>query len=305
MSVLVVGSMAYDSVETPYARVENALGGSATFFSAAASFFTPVHLVAVVGEDFNTAEIDFLVQRGVSLDGLTVEKGKTFRWKGRYLANMIDRETLDTQLNVFENFNPNLPESYRDDQVVFLANIHPELQHHVAQQVRNARFVAMDTMNFWISGTPESLRRTLTVADALMINDSEVRDLSGDSNLLTGAQKIQAMGPRTLIIKKGEHGALLIHESSLFSCPAFPVTEVFDPTGAGDTFAGGFMGYLAMKNDFSAETMRTAMVFATALASFSVEGFSVDRLRTIEKADINNRVKRLYEMTRFQIEILP
>ncbi|HNR66758.1 MAG TPA: PfkB family carbohydrate kinase [bacterium] len=304
MALLVVGSVAYDSVETPYDRVEDALGGSATFFSAAASFFTPVHLVAVVGSDFQTAQVDFLRERGVDFSGLTIEEGKTFRWKGRYLENMVDRETIETQLNVFQDFNPILPASFCDDATVFLANIGPELQYHVVRQMHRPQFIAMDTMNYWIQGAPQELRRTLATVDALLINDSEVRELSGETSLLKGVKKIQTMGPKTLVVKKGENGAMLFHESDLFVCPAFPVDRVFDPTGAGDTFAGGFMGTISMKNDFSVATLRQAMVFATALASFAVEGFGVDRLRTLQKAAINQRVQRLYEMTHFELESL-
>lgn len=299
MSLLVVGSMAYDDIETPRAQVQDALGGSATFFSTAASYFSPVNLVAVVGEDFKHEAIAFLRDRGVDLDGLTTETGKTFRWKGRYLANMNDRETIYTHLNVFETFNPVLPEKYRDSEFVFLANISPELQYHVMTQVRKPKFVAMDTMNFWITGSLESLRRTLGVVDALLINDSEVKMLSEEDNLFIAARRVQAMGPRTLIIKKGEHGALLVHGQSYFQCPAFPVESLNDPTGAGDTFAGGFMGYLAMSGDVTEENLRRAVVFGSALASFCVEDFSIGRLQSLSKAEIIARVEALRQMTCF------
>lgn len=290
--------MAYDSVETPFAKIDDALGGSATFFSAAASFFIPVNLVAVVGQDFNHSEIDFLRQRGVDLTGLKTEPGKTFRWKGRYLDNMNDRETIDTQLNVFEKFTPVIPENYQSSEYVFLANIQPELQHHVMQQVRQPKFVAMDTMNFWITGALDSLRKILSRVDALIINDSEVKLLSGETNLFIGAQKIQKLGPHILIIKKGEHGAILMQGDSYFIFPAYPVTRLFDPTGAGDTFAGAFMGYLAMRDQIDDDNLRKAMVVATAMASFVVESFSVERLKNLSKMEITERIKFLLELVR-------
>jgi sugar/nucleoside kinase (ribokinase family) len=299
MSLLVVGSVAYDSIETPNAKVDEALGGSATFFSAAASYFAPVSLVAVVGEDFRHDQVDFLRQRQVDLEGLTTERGKTFRWKGRYLENMNDRETLYTHLNVFESFNPVLPEKYRNCSYVFLANISPDLQYHVIDQVHQPKFVAMDTMNFWISGTPEALRRTLARVNALLINDSEVKQLSGEDNIFAGIRTIQSWGPQILIVKKGEHGALMANGGDYFYCPAYPVTTLFDPTGAGDTFAGGFMGYLAMTDSLSRENLRRAVVFGNALASFCVEDFSVGRLTALTRSDIDARVTALRQMTEF------
>ncbi|HOY45044.1 MAG TPA: PfkB family carbohydrate kinase [bacterium] len=300
MSLLVVGSMAYDDVITPAAEARDALGGSATFFAAAASYFTPVNLVAVVGEDFKHEEIAFLRERGVDLDGLTVEAGKTFRWKGRYLANMNDRETIYTHLNVFERFDPRLPELYRESEFVFLANISPALQHSVISQVHRPKFVAMDTMNFWITGAPDALRETLKLVDALVVNDSEVRELSGEDNLIIASRLVQQMGPRTLIIKKGEHGALMVHGESYFFCPAFPVARLKDPTGAGDTFAGGLMGYLALSGKVTEENLRRAVVFGTALASFAVEDFSCNRLRSLDRKEILGRVDALRAMTRFE-----
>ncbi len=296
MSLLVVGSMAYDSVETPAAKIDNALGGSATFFSAAASYFAPVNLVAVVGEDFNFKDIEFLQNKNVDLTGLTTEPGKTFRWAGKYLANMNDRETLDTQLNVFEHFNPVLPDKFKDSEYVFLANINPDLQYNVIQQVKNPKFVAMDTMNFWITGFLPDLKKTLSVVDALVINDSEVRLLSGQDNLFKGAKIIQNMGPRILIIKKGEHGSMLIHRDSYFSCPAIPVENLFEPTGAGDTFAGGFMGYLTMTGDISNDNLRRAVLMGTIMASFAVEDFSVNRLKELPKTEIQQRIKTLLDL---------
>jgi len=300
MSVLVVGSMAYDSVETPFAKVDDTLGGSATFFAAAASYFAPVNLVAVVGDDFNFADIDFFKNKPVDLEGLKTEPGKTFRWSGKYLNNMNDRETLDTQLNVFEKFNPVLPQKYRNSEYVFLANINPDLQYNVVQQVHKPKFVAMDTMNFWINDYLPDLKRTLKVVDALVINDSEVKLLSGNSNIFKGAKIIQEMGPKTLIIKKGEHGAILIHNNAYFNCPAIPVEDLFDPTGAGDTFAGGFMGYLAMTDKVNLDTLKRAMIMGTVMASFLVEDFSVNRIKDLSKAEIQARAKVL--LTLMQVE---
>jgi sugar/nucleoside kinase (ribokinase family) len=296
MSLLVVGSMAYDAIETPYAKIAKALGGSAMFFSAAARYFCPVNLVAVVGDDFAHKDIEFLQQHNVDLDGLTVEKGETFMWSGKYLDNMMDRETIFTRLGVFESFKPVLPAKYVKSEFIFLANIQPSLQQQVVQQVERPKFVAMDTMNYWITGTPDDLRRTLRVVDALTINDSEVRQLSGENNIFTGAKKIQSMGPRTLIIKKGEHGSILIHNDSYFACPALPVENLFDPTGAGDTFAGGFMGYLAQAGVIDEINLRRAIAMGTVMASFCVEQFSADRLKDLKAAEIRERASRLLRL---------
>ena len=302
MSVLVVGSVAYDSVETPYGKVEDALGGSAMFFSAAASFFSPVRLVAVVGEDFGQ-ELAFLEQRGVDLKGLSVEKGKTFRWGGKYLQNMNDRETLYTHLNVFETFNPVIPKEYQDSDYVFLANIQPELQYSVVEQVQNPKLVVMDTMNFWISGSLPALKKILSVVDVLVINDSEARELAEEQNLFQAARVIRDFGPKILVIKKGEHGALLIHEDSYFFLPAYPVESLRDPTGAGDTFAGGFVGYLAMTNNVTNANLRRAVVYGSVMASFLVEDFSVDRLRNLSKREVSERVAMFREITNFEVDI--
>jgi sugar/nucleoside kinase (ribokinase family) len=293
MSLLVVGSVAYDSIETPFDKVEDALGGSATYFSAVASFFSPVNLVAVVGEDYEHEKIAFLKDRGVNFDGLTTEPGETFRWSGKYLSNMNERETIYTKLNVFETFNPILPETYKKSDYVFLANIVPALQTSVINQVNNAKFVAMDTMNLWIDIALDDLKKTLAQVDMLIINDSEVQLLSGEHNIFKGAKVIQQMGPKMLIIKKGEHGAILAHDDSYFMCPAFPVENLFDPTGAGDTFAGGLMGYLAMKDEINDTTLRQGIIVATALASFCVEAFSIDRLRELTPALITERIEKL------------
>lgn len=296
MSLLVVGSMAYDSVETPFDKRDNALGGSAMFFSTAAGYFSPVNLVAVVGSDFNHSDIAFLRDKNVNLAGLTTEEGETFRWGGKYLPNMIDRETLFTKLGVFEHFNPVLPEKYKESDYIFLANIQPDLQYNVMQQVKKPKFVAMDTMNFWITGTPDELKKTLTVVDALVINDSEVRLLSGADNIFVGARIIQDMGPKTVIVKKGEHGSILIHKDSCFACPALPVEKLFDPTGAGDTFAGGFMGYLSHVDQITDATLRRAIVMGTVMASFCVESFSADRLKALTNEEIKTRVTQLLRL---------
>ena len=300
MSLLVVGSMAYDSVETPFDKRDNALGGSAMLFSTAASYFSPVNLVAVVGTDFDQSDIDFLREKNVDLNGLTVEEGDTFRWGGKYLDNMIDRETLFTKLGVFEHFKPELPESYQQSDYIFLANIQPDLQYNVMQQVKKPKFVAMDTMNFWITGTPDDLKKTLSVVDALVINDSEVRLLSGVDNIFAGARIIQDMGPKTLIIKKGEHGSILIHKDSYFACPALPIENLFDPTGAGDTFAGGFMGYLSHVDEINSANLRRAIVMGTVMASFCVGSFSADRLKSLTNDDIKNRAQQLMQLISVQ-----
>ena len=272
------------------------------FFSAAASFFSPVRLVAVVGEDFGQ-DLAFLEQRGVDLKGLTVEKGKTFRWGGKYLQNMNDRETLYTHLNVFETFNPVIPKEYQDSDYVFLANIQPELQYNVVEQVNNPKLVVMDTMNFWISGSLPALKKNLSVVDVLVINDSEARELAEEQNLFQAARVIRDFGPKILVIKKGEHGALLIHEDSYFFLPAYPVESLRDPTGAGDTFAGGFVGYLAMTNNVTNANLRRAVVYGSVMASFLVEDFSVDRLRNLSKREVSERVAMFREITNFEVDI--
>ena len=299
MSVLVVGSVAYDSVETPKGRVDNALGGSATFFSTAASLFTRPSLVAVVGEDFREEDVRYLRSRDIDLEGLQTVPGRTFRWGGRYHTSMNNRDTLFTELNVFESFSPELPESYRDAKYVFLGNIAPELQLRVLDQVKEPRFVACDTMNFWISGQRDALVRLLSNVDALVINDEEALQLSGAATVLSAAAKIQEMGPRVVIIKRGEHGALMFNEDDTFYTPAYPLESVVDPTGAGDTFAGGLMGYLAKTEDLSVEGMRAAVVVGTLMASFCVEGFSVSRLQTVERDQVLARYRELANLTRF------
>ena len=300
MSVLVVGSVALDSVETPFGKVEDALGGSATFFSAAASYFTHVNVVAVVGEDFPHDQIKFLKNRSVNFDGLVTKHGKTFRWGGKYDFDVNQRETLFTHLNVFEDFDPVLPDHYKSTPYLFLANIQPDLQLKVLQKMNRPKLVVMDTMNFWIEGTPDSLKKVLEQIDILIVNDSEVRQLAETPNLFAGAKKIQQMGPKILVIKKGEHGALLVQNGNYFWAPAYPLEELQDPTGAGDTFAGGFVGYLAKVDDYSNKNLRKAVIYGSTLASFCVEKFSLEKLKNLSHEEIENRYQQFVEMTRIE-----
>ncbi len=300
MSLLVVGSVALDTVETPFGRAEDALGGSATFFSAAASLFHPVQVVAVVGGDYPLPALDFLRQRGVDLSGVAQKEGESFRWSGVYSYDLNARETLETRLGVFADFQPELPPAFQDAEWVFLGNIDPELQLHVLDQVRAPRLVACDTMNLWIETRREALLRLLGRVDLLLVNDAEARQLSGEYNLLRAARWIQAHGPRFVIVKKGEHGAILFMRSGIFFAPGYPLEEVFDPTGAGDSFAGGFMGYLAHAGSTEPDELKRAMIYGSALGSFAVERFSVDRLRTLESTEIFERVRAFREMTAFE-----
>jgi sugar/nucleoside kinase (ribokinase family) len=300
MSLLVVGSVALDSVETPFGLKEDVLGGSATYFSTSAAFFTSVKMVAVVGEDFPQAHLDFLQSRGVDLEGITKEKGRTFRWKGRYGWQLNEAETLDTQLNVLQTFAPKLPERYRDSQFVFLGNIHPELQSQVVDQVKAPKLVAADTMNFWINGSRPALLKTLKRVNLLFVNDAEARQLSGEHNIVRAARAILAMGPQRIVVKRGEYGALLFDQEHIFACPALPLADVFDPTGAGDTFAGGFMGTLATSERMDSEVLRRAMVMGSVMASFTVEKFSLERLREVNRADIRVRFGEFKRLTHFE-----
>lgn len=289
MSLLVVGSVALDSVETPFGKREDALGGSATFFSTAASLFSPVKLVAVVGEDFPNEHVEFLKSRKVDLTGLTKAPGKTFRWKGRYTYELNEAHTLDTQLNVFATFAPELPAAYRESEFVFLGNIDPELQGRVLDQVKKPKLVAADTMNFWIRGKKKELLKTLERVDLLFVNDAEARELAGESNIVKAAKAIQKMGPKRVAIKRGEYGAMLFDHGHLCAAPALPLEDVFDPTGAGDSFAGGFMGHVAHKGDLEPKTLRQALAIGTVVASFTVEKFSLDRLREVTKEEVRSR----------------
>tara|TARA_B100001123_G_scaffold162304_1_gene187204 strand:+ start:4206 stop:5117 length:912 start_codon:yes stop_codon:yes gene_type:complete len=298
--ILTVGSVAFDSLKTPFGERSRIVGGAATYFSVAASFFTDVRLVAVVGEDFGETEMEVFGGRRVDLAGLQRVDGETFRWKGEYSSDLNSRETIYTHLNVFESFQPTLPESYRPTPFVFLANIHPALQLDVLDQVEAPRFVASDTMNFWIEGTPDELRKVLTRVDALVINDEEARQLSGEANLVKAARAIQGMGPKLLIIKRGEYGVLMTREEGFFAAPAMPLEDVADPTGAGDTFAGGFMGYLASADEVTEAVVIRAIIAGSALASFAVEDFGLDRLLRLTPEELQSRFDYFKRLTHFE-----
>lgn len=303
MSLLVVGSVALDSIETPFGSVDDTLGGAATFFGAAASFFCPVQLVGVVGDDFPMEALAFLEERGVDLRGLDRRPGESFRWSGVYSYDLNDRETRETRLGVFADFSPTIPQEFRDAQWIFLGNIDPELQLDVLDQVRAPRLVACDTMNYWIDGKREALLRLLARVDMILVNDAEARELSGDYNLLRAARWIQAHGPSVVVVKKGEHGAILFNRDFVFFAPGFPLEEVFDPTGAGDAFAGGFLGYLARAGEVDPAHLRRAMIHGSALGSFAVERFGVDRFRDLTTAQIEERVQLFRDMTAFEIAV--
>ena len=302
MSLLVVGSVAFDAIETPHGKVGRTLGGAATYFAMAASYFTPVRVVGIVGDDFTEEDEAAFHGRRIELTGLEHAPGKTFFWSGRYGQNMNERTTLATDLNVFAKFNPTLPPSYRNSSFVFLGNIDPVLQRSVLKQVRTKpKVVGLDTMNYWITGTPEELRETLKQTHILMINDEETRQLSGERNLLHAAKRIFEMGPSTLVIKRGEHGALMVHKEFLFHAPAFPLEEVHDPTGAGDSFAGGFMGYLAGMGRVNEQALRRAMIYGSVLGSFAVERFGVERLTHLTRREITARARRFSDLTSFHL----
>jgi sugar/nucleoside kinase (ribokinase family) len=304
MSLLVVGSVALDSIETPFGRVQDALGGSATFFSAAASLYSAVQLVGVIGDDFPEQQLEFLAARGVDLAGLERCEGESFRWSGVYSYDLNSRETLETRLGVFADFQPRIPDGFRDAEWIFLGNIDPVLQCEVLEQVRAPRLIACDTMNFWIDGKRGDLMRLLERVDLLMVNDSEARQLSGDHNLLRAARWIQAHGPDMVIIKKGEHGAILFTREFSFYAPGFPLEEIFDPTGAGDAFAGGFMGYLARAGSLDATHLRRAMIVGSAMGSFAVERFGLDRFRDLTTREVHERVCLFRELTAFEQPVL-
>jgi sugar/nucleoside kinase (ribokinase family) len=302
MSLLVVGSVAFDAIETPHGKVDRTLGGAASYFALAASHFVPVRMVAIVGDDFTREYTAVFHGRKIDLSGLTHATGKTFFWAGRYSQNMNERTTLATELNVFADFNPTLPDSYLDSKHIFLANIAPGLQRSVLKQVNGKpRMVGLDTMNYWIEGSNAELRETLKHVDILTINDDETRQLTGEHNLLRASRHVFKLGPRILIIKRGEHGALMVHPKFIFSVPAFPLEEVRDPTGAGDTFAGGFMGYLSSVGSISEQNLRRAMVYGSVLASFTVERFGVERLAKVTRREINARARRFAKLTSFKL----
>lgn len=299
MNLTVVGSVALDTVETPWGKNEDGLGGAATYFSIAAANFTEVHLVGIVGEDFPKEHITLLEGRDINLDGLEHAQGKTFRWSGRYHEDVNQRDTLDTQLNVFENFHPVLPEAAKQAPYLFLANIHPALQLEVLEQA-NPKFTGMDTMNLWIDMTREELDKVLTRIDCLIINDGEIKMLTGESNVIKGARLIvKEFGPRIVVAKKGEHGAVLVTASDIFVAPAMPLENVVDPTGAGDSFAGGFMGYLANQNCTDFDALRQAVVHGTVVAAYTCEAFGPERLIAIGEGDIKERVSEFRSIVSF------
>ena len=300
MSILVVGSVALDSIKTPFGQVKDAMGGSATYFSISASFFAPVNLVAVIGEDFPQYYIKLLDRENIDLEGLKKEEGKSFLYIGEYGYDLNQRTTLDTQLNVFEHFSPQLPDKYRQEPYVFLANIDPELQLQVLQQVSSPQLIACDTMNFWIENKPRELRDVLQKANILLINDFEARELAEEHNLIKAAHKIIKMGPHCLVIKRGEYGALMCSEDGFFWAPAYPLENVQDPTGAGDCFAGGFIGYLAKTLNLSHAAFRRATIFGSVMASFCVEDFSINHLNKITLKEIEARFKEFKKLSHFE-----
>jgi sugar/nucleoside kinase (ribokinase family) len=302
VSLLVVGSVAFDGLESPYGKVERTVGGAATYFAVAASFFTPVHLVAIVGDDFSDSDCEVFRGRRIDCEGLERAPGKTFFWAGRYSENLNERVTLTTELNVFADFKPRLPERYRESKYVFLANIAPDLQRDVLHQVKKRpKIAALDTMNYWIERTNADLQETLRHVDILMINDAETRQLSNEHNLLRAARRIFKMGPSTLVVKRGEYGAMMVDKRGVFCVPAFPLEEPHDPTGAGDSFAGGFMGYLAAAGSKTDATLRRAMVYGSVMGSFTVEKFGLDRLRTLKRGEIHARARHFGKLTQFSL----
>ncbi len=302
MKLLAVGSIALDSVETPFGSTADALGGSAIFFGYAAAFFHPVQVVGVIGDDFPEEELDRMAARGIDVTGVERAAGESFRWKGKYSYDLQNRETLDTRLGVFANFDPKLPDAYREAKLVFLGNIDPQLQLRVLDQVDKPEFVACDTMNYWIEGQPDTLMQLLKRIDVLMVNDAEARQLSGDWNIYRAARWIRERGPKMVIIKQGEYGAVLVDDTGIFYVPAFPLEEVYDPTGAGDAFAGGFMGHLARTGDLSQANMRRAMVFGSTTGSFCVERFSVQRFQEVGVAEITARARSFGDLVHFDTD---
>ena len=305
MSLIVVGSMAFDAIETPFGKSDKIVGGAATYIAWCASNFTSVNQISVIGGDFPQEELDALTARGVSLDGVEIKKDeKSFFWSGRYHMDMNTRDTLDTQLNVLANFTPVVPESFQGAEFLMLGNLVPSVQRSVIEQLKvRPKLIVMDTMNFWMEIALEELHKTISLVDVLLVNDSEARQLSGEYSLVKAAAKIREMGPKYVIIKKGEHGALLFYEDKIFVAPALPLEEVFDPTGAGDTFAGGFIAHLAKTNDISFDNMKRAIILGSAMASFCVEKFGTQRLREISKEDINDRLHQFVQLASFDVEV--
>ncbi len=307
MSLVVVGSMAFDAIETPFGKTDKIIGGAATYIAWCASNFTkPVKQISVVGGDFPQEELEALTERGVALEGVQIKKDeKSFFWSGKYHMDMNTRDTLVTELNVLGTFDPQVPDSYQDCEFLMLGNLAPAVQLSVINQLKTKpKLIVMDTMNFWMEVALDDLKAVIAKVDVLLVNDSEARELSGEFSLVKAAQKIMKMGPKYLIIKKGEHGALLFHENSVFFAPALPLEEVFDPTGAGDTFAGGFIGHLARTKDISFKNMKTAIIVGSAMASFCVEKFGTERLREITKADIDTRLNEFVQLVNFDIDLV-
>ena len=306
MSLIVVGSMAFDAIETPFGKSDRIIGGAATYIAwSASNFYQPIKQISVVGGDFPQEELDQLHERGVELEGVQIKPNeKSFFWSGRYHLDMNTRDTLDTQLNVLGSFQPVVPESYQDAEFLMLGNLLPAVQLSVIEQMRTRpRLVVMDTMNFWMETAMGDLEKVLKKVDVLMVNDSEARQLSAQFSLVKAAREILKMGPKYLIIKKGEHGALLFHQNNVFFAPALPLEEVFDPTGAGDTFAGGFIGHLARTKDISFENMKSAIIVGSAMASFCVEKFGTTRLKEIGRSDIEQRIQQFRDLVNFDIEV--
>ncbi len=307
MSLITVGTMAFDAIETPFGKVDKIVGGSATYVAYAASnFLQPIHQISIIGNDFPKEEIEELERRGVKLDGVeVVADKKSFFWSGKYHLDMNTRDTLVTDLNVLADFNPIVPDSYQDSEFLMLGNLMPKLQLSVINQMKvRPKLIVMDTMNFWMDIALDDLKEVLKKVDVLLVNDGEARQLSGEFSLVKAARKIMEMGPQFLIIKKGEHGALLFHKHHVFYAPALPLEEVFDPTGAGDTFAGGFIGHLAKTKDISFENMKTAIIVGSALASFCVEKFGPERMKEITKEDIDARISEFVQLVNFEIDLV-
>jgi sugar/nucleoside kinase (ribokinase family) len=308
MSLLVVGSVAFDAIETPFGKTDKIIGGAATYISLASSYFyKPVNLISVVGGDFHKSDINMMERHGINTKGLQIkENEKSFFWSGKYRSDMNSRDTLDTQLNVLADFDPIVPDEYQNCEFLMLGNLSPDIQRTVLERLHHRpKLVVMDTMNFWMDIAMESLKKTIALVDVLTINDEEARILSGEYSLVKAARAILSMGPKYLVIKKGEHGALLFHgvEKEIFFAPALPLEEVFDPTGAGDSFAGGFVGYLATTGELSFLNMRNAVIVGSALASFTVENFGPERLIDLERNDIANRIKDFRRLTHFDLEL--
>ncbi|MCW4450948.1 PfkB family carbohydrate kinase [Kaistella sp. BT6-1-3] len=306
MKLLVVGSVAFDAIETPFGKTDKILGGAATYIGIASSILNVESgIVSVIGGDFPQADLDMLTARGVNIEGIEIVKeGKTFFWSGKYHNDLNSRDTLVTEVNVLENFDPKIPESMQDAEILLLGNLHPGVQLSVLERMKNRpKLVILDTMNFWMDSAWDTLMQMIAKTDVITINDEEARQLSGEYSLVKAAKKIHDMGPEFVIIKKGEHGALLFHDGKIFAIPALPLEEVFDPTGAGDTFAGGFAAYLAKKEDFSFETMKSALIVGSAMASFTVEKFGTEKLQEVTESEMIARIKNFKDLTTFEVEV--